>query len=114
MARPRGAKRARGARGDRGGPRALGNAPCPRAPRPGRRPPPRSETPVPGDRETGLRAGARGPPRNRAPVAQVVLRRSAPARPTGPRERSEEHTSELQSRVDLVCRLLLEKKKRQP
>src|SRR5207247_11164121 len=26
-------------------------------------------------------------------------------------ERSEEHTSELQSRVDLVCRLLLEKKK---
>src|SRR5207247_8810113 len=28
------------------------------------------------------------------------------------RERSEEHTSELQSRVDLVCRLLLEKKKK--
>src|SRR6266849_9217213 len=28
-----------------------------------------------------------------------------------PRVRSEEHTSELQSRVDLVCRLLLEKKK---
>src|SRR5699024_11338603 len=27
------------------------------------------------------------------------------------RERSEEHTSELQSRFDLVCRLLLEKKK---
>src|SRR5207247_10585047 len=27
------------------------------------------------------------------------------------RDRSEEHTSELQSRVDLVCRLLLEKKK---
>src|SRR5438105_8556020 len=27
------------------------------------------------------------------------------------RQRSEEHTSELQSRVDLVCRLLLEKKK---
>src|SRR5438105_11832903 len=26
--------------------------------------------------------------------------------------RSEEHTSELQSRVDLVCRLLLEKKNR--
>src|SRR5437868_8375355 len=26
-------------------------------------------------------------------------------------ERSEEHTSELQSRLDLVCRLLLEKKK---
>src|SRR5699024_11542091 len=28
-----------------------------------------------------------------------------------PLERSEEHTSELQSRFDLVCRLLLEKKK---
>src|SRR5438132_1385676 len=28
-------------------------------------------------------------------------------------ERSEEHTSELQSHSDLVCRLLLEKKKRQ-
>src|SRR5690242_21327251 len=27
-------------------------------------------------------------------------------------ERSEEHTSELQSHVNLVCRLLLEKKKR--
>src|SRR5207248_10873935 len=29
----------------------------------------------------------------------------------GPRRRSEEHTSELQSPYDLVCRLLLEKKK---
>src|SRR5438034_6422441 len=29
----------------------------------------------------------------------------------GLRERSEEHTSELQSHSDLVCRLLLEKKK---
>src|SRR2546422_6527219 len=29
----------------------------------------------------------------------------------GPRTRSEEHTSELQSRLHLVCRLLLEKKK---
>src|SRR5207249_10794303 len=29
----------------------------------------------------------------------------------GHRQRSEEHTSELQSRFDLVCRLLLEKKK---
>src|SRR5438067_9081137 len=29
----------------------------------------------------------------------------------GTDERSEEHTSELQSRFDLVCRLLLEKKK---
>src|SRR5690242_21639466 len=29
-----------------------------------------------------------------------------------PRRRSEEHTSELQSHVNLVCRLLLEKKKK--
>ena len=28
------------------------------------------------------------------------------------KNRSEEHTSELQSRFDLVCRLLLEKKKK--
>src|SRR6266480_6845679 len=34
---------------------------------------------------------------------------SAPARRRAPR--SEEHTSELQSHVNLVCRLLLEKKK---
>src|SRR3989440_3446693 len=31
---------------------------------------------------------------------------------SGFEERSEEHTSELQSRSDLVCRLLLEKKKK--
>src|SRR5438132_7129157 len=31
----------------------------------------------------------------------------------GQQERSEEHTSELQSHSDLVCRLLLEKKKSQ-
>src|SRR5437667_6109366 len=34
-----------------------------------------------------------------------------PARPRGETLRSEEHTSELQSHHDLVCRLLLEKKK---
>src|SRR2546422_4284604 len=33
------------------------------------------------------------------------------ARRHQPRVRSEEHTSELQSRLHLVCRLLLEKKK---
>src|SRR5204863_9801514 len=38
-------------------------------------------------------------------------RRRARPRTVGPR-RSEEHTSELQSRRDLVCRLLLEKKKK--
>src|SRR5207247_10778135 len=35
---------------------------------------------------------------------------AAPERQLRQRSRSEEHTSELQSRVDLVCRLLLEKK----
>src|SRR6266536_5474123 len=35
-----------------------------------------------------------------------------PVPPGHRRARSEEHTSELQSRVDLVCRLLLEKKKK--
>src|SRR5207247_6688025 len=40
------------------------------------------------------------------------LERAAGARRAAQiRRRSEEHTSELQSRVDLVCRLLLEKKK---
>src|SRR2546430_12316803 len=33
---------------------------------------------------------------------------------TGIRIRSEEHTSELQSQSNIVCRLLLEKKKRAP
>src|SRR2546422_11287835 len=46
------------------------------------------------------RAAARGGPQGAA----------AGARPHGPR-RAEEHTSELQSRLHLVCRLLLEKKK---
>src|SRR2546422_4023269 len=48
-------------------------------------------------------------------TAQVLrsvsgVQRTAPCR--GPR--SEEHTSELQSRLHLVCRLLLEKKKNSP
>src|SRR5207247_6472341 len=42
--------------------------------------------------------------------APEVCPPGAHATPTT-RKRSEEHTSELQSRVDLVCRLLLEKKK---
>src|SRR5207247_4910156 len=37
----------------------------------------------------------------------------SPQKVTVAGNRSEEHTSELQSRVDLVCRLLLEKKKEQ-
>src|SRR5690349_11981240 len=38
-------------------------------------------------------------------------KQAPPARPTPPERRSEEHTSELQSRRDVVCRLLLEKNK---
>src|SRR3989449_6401827 len=42
---------------------------------------------------------------------QVVLLVEARVRDAG-HDRSEEHTSELQSRLHLVCRLLLEKKKK--
>src|SRR5438132_10632429 len=38
--------------------------------------------------------------------------RQVGAEPACQRDRSEEHTSELQSHSDLVCRLLLEKKKK--
>src|SRR5207248_8159533 len=42
-----------------------------------------------------------------------IERKSDDALPVGAQsERSEEHTSELQSPYDLVCRLLLEKKKK--
>src|SRR5437870_10592923 len=41
----------------------------------------------------------------------VVHDDAAPSRDDEPDVRSEEHTSELQSRGHLVCRLLLEKKK---
>src|SRR5690242_21415869 len=48
-------------------------------------------------------------------VEPLPRRGRAAQRPPGRRahhgERSEEHTSELQSHVNLVCRLLLEKKK---
>src|SRR2546430_7685049 len=45
--------------------------------------------------------------------ARILTRRITwnPAR-RGARQRSEEHTSELQSQSNLVCRLLLEKKKK--
>src|SRR2546428_7617065 len=42
---------------------------------------------------------------------QLLLRYPETARQPD-QDRSEEHTSELQSRSDLVCRLLLEKKKK--
>src|SRR2546421_450412 len=42
------------------------------------------------------------------------MRASVSVGPPAAKGRSEEHTSELQSRSDLVCRLLLEKKKKKP
>src|SRR3712207_7070154 len=57
-------------------------------------------------------AGAHG--RRRGPSPLPVGGRSVPAdgADLGGLRRSEEHTSELQSRQYLVCRLLLEKKKK--
>src|SRR5438034_11663392 len=50
----------------------------------------------------------------RLPMRRSRLRSAATLRPAAPPKcgstRSEEHTSELQSHSDLVCRLLLEKK----
>src|SRR5690349_22540561 len=56
----------------------------------------------------------RGKRRTLAPAATETRAIVAGTTPygTGRRLRSEEHTSELQSRRDLVCRLLLEKKKK--
>src|SRR2546421_11444473 len=54
-------------------------------------------------------------PRHSGPYAsqpRTPRRAAAQAHPRSRRRRSEEHTSELQSRSDLVCRLLLEKKKK--
>src|SRR2546422_8325693 len=62
----------------------------------------------------------RGPADARAALRQDRQRREPPGLPARLRDleagpeglvRSEEHTSELQSRLHLVCRLLLEKKK---
>src|SRR6266480_7379004 len=62
----------------------------------------------------------RRPPRSTLFPYTTLFRPRWPGRPTesAPRQRpprttrSEEHTSELQSHVNLVCRLLLEKKKK--
>src|SRR5260370_28653844 len=52
-----------------------------------------------------------GPP-SAVPFLRSVKRAKSPRPPLRHRrDRSEEHTSELQSHLNLVCRLLLEKKK---
>src|SRR3712207_8254725 len=68
---------------------------------------------------TPSRCPARAPPPSRAPTPSAShppppADGSTDRRPatTSPRGRSEEHTSELQSRQYLVCRLLLEKQKK--
>src|SRR5690349_24136712 len=57
-------------------------------------------------------------PSNAARTWRALVAFGAPLEDLGIRDadfsRSEEHTFELQSRRDLVCRLLLEKKKKNP
>src|SRR5438874_7687689 len=62
-----------------------------------------------------LEFGAREPAGPSPPDAPLRLELDAGGEPRPARDgaaRSEEHTSELQSRRDIVCRLLLEKKKK--
>src|SRR5207302_8849465 len=53
-----------------------------------------------------------GRPRKTGTSSWTTSARSRPVRGNCGSGRSEEHTSELQSRENLVCRLLLEKKKK--
>src|SRR2546430_9647574 len=50
----------------------------------------------------------------RTSIRPLTLTRTMPAPASPSAVRSEEHTSELQSQSNLVCRLLLEKKKIHP
>src|SRR5438874_8369231 len=59
-------------------------------------------------------AGASRPWRGRSRAAGGSHTKESRRAGSSGSPRSEEHTSELQSRRDLVCRLLLEKKKLQP
>src|SRR2546430_8004107 len=54
----------------------------------------------------------RNGPRQNAPGARIAGGYSAAVKGESSALRSEEHTSELQSQSNLVCRLLLEKKKK--
>src|SRR5438067_10212901 len=63
--------------------------------------------------EDHIRAGTQAHPAGPDDSLPPALARSPAEGLAGSqRGRSEEHTSELQSRFDLVCRLLLEKKKK--
>src|SRR2546422_11133191 len=76
--------------------KTVRSKPQPVAPAPAAGPaaPPAAKPPVPAAVPAGLKPAAGGVPAAKPPI------------------RSEEHTSELQSRLHLVCRLLLEKKKK--
>src|SRR3712207_7474187 len=52
----------------------------------------------------------RGPKTKLEPIDEIVRKTDVAPPPEPVKRRSEEHTSELQSRQYLVCRLLLEKK----
>src|SRR5690349_24192117 len=74
--------------------------------------PPRS-TLFPTRRSSDLKAARGGQrPDGRNPRHNSRVGAANAPRGAGRSQRSEEHTSELQSRRDLVCRLLLEKKKK--
>src|SRR2546430_13170303 len=72
------------------------------------RAPPLLEEPLGRAPEQGSRRQSAG----RAGAGSIRCFRHDSLRYHGSRERSEEHTSELQSQSNLVCRLLLEKKKK--
>src|SRR3712207_8728750 len=74
------------------------------------RPVARSARPPP--RRRGRRPPAARRPGASSPHQLDVDHVGSPATPLSEEQRSEEHTSELQSRQYLVCRLLLEKKNR--
>src|SRR2546422_5522053 len=56
--------------------------------------------------------GVTGTVRSPRPPRPSTASSASPLRVASSTSRSEEHTSELQSRLHLVCRLLLEKKKK--
>src|SRR5690606_41939380 len=74
--------------------------------------PPRADPAVLARRKMLPRRGVRGSTEAKLRMLQEFREsQPAPKEEKAKEERSEEHTSELQSRENLVCRLLLEKKK---
>src|SRR5260370_5449083 len=63
------------------------------------------------DRVFGRRCGGPERPSHGGVAGLVGIEGGVVSGLSNPNDRSEEHTSELQSHLNLVCRLLLEKKK---